>query len=173
VAGLRERLQSYIRHREWAPWARANMESAEAAAPIVLNGFWRAKPVNGVMLPGVALVAMRGRSVSSQAWEGNQLLSAGHSALRIKWLLEAQGGKADARELVGHRAGCLVAMRTRIQLQGPSMQSLALTPVAACASGRLQDAARAVREHACAGSAVRPWRCDPGGAFRRSCAPWA
>jgi hypothetical protein len=70
VAGLRERLQWYIRHREWASWTRANMESAKAAAPIVLNGFWRAKPVIGVMLPGVALVAMRGRSVSSQAWEG-------------------------------------------------------------------------------------------------------
>lgn len=83
MAGLRERLQSYIRHLEWASWARANMESAEAAAPIVLNGFWGAKPVIGVMLPGVALVAMRGRSVSSQAWEGTQMVSAGDGALGI------------------------------------------------------------------------------------------
>ena len=126
MAGLRERLQSYIRHREWASWARANMESAEAAAPIVLNGFWKAKPVIGVMLPGVALVAMRGRSVSAQAWEGNRVPSAGDCALRVEGLMRAQAGKADTRKLVGQRAGSLVAVCALVQLQGPAVQSGAI-----------------------------------------------
>lgn len=114
--GWRERLQSYIRHREWASWTRANMESAKAAAPIVRNGFWGAKPVNGVMLPGVALVAMRGRSVSSQAWEGDRDRSGSDCPAGVERLMGSQRREADARELVGHRAGGLVAVRACIQL---------------------------------------------------------